>query len=49
MNPFEVVYGNSPPSIISHMLGISKVQEVDKNIIVHEAILRTLKNNLAMD
>jgi hypothetical protein len=30
------------------MLGVSKVQEVEKNITVREAILRTLKENFVM-
>jgi hypothetical protein len=49
MTPFEVVYGKNPPSIISYMAGISKVQEVENNVSIHEAILITLKTNLAMD
>ena len=48
MTPFEEVYGKQPPSIISYMPGVSKVQSVDQNIIVQEAILRTLKENLVM-
>jgi hypothetical protein len=48
MTPFEEVYGKNPPSVLSYMPGVSKVQEVDKNIVVHEAILHTLKTNLAM-
>jgi hypothetical protein len=30
MNPFEVVYGQNPPSVISYFLGVSKVQAVDQ-------------------
>jgi hypothetical protein len=48
MTPFEVVYGQNPPSVLSYMPGVSKVQEVDNNLAVREAILCTLKTNLAM-
>jgi hypothetical protein len=48
MTPFEEVYVQNPPSVLSYILGVSKVQEVEKNISVHEAILCTLKTNLAM-
>jgi hypothetical protein len=48
MTPFEVVYGQTPPSVLSYMPGVSKVQEIEKNIIVREAILRALKDNLVM-
>ena len=48
MNPFEVVYGQNPPLVISYILGVSKVQEVEKNITIHEAILCVLKDNLVM-
>jgi hypothetical protein len=34
MTPFEAVYGQNPPSVLSYMPGVSKVQEVDKNITV---------------
>jgi hypothetical protein len=34
MTPFEVVYGQNPSSVLSYMPGVSKVQEVDKNITV---------------
>jgi hypothetical protein len=48
MTPFEAVYGKNPPSVLSYMPGVSKVQEVDNNLAVREAILHTLKTNLAM-
>jgi hypothetical protein len=48
MNPFEAVYGQKPPSIISYLPGVSKVQVVDQTLTVREAILRTLKENLVM-
>jgi hypothetical protein len=48
MTPFEAVYGQNPPSILSYIPGVSKVRAVEKNIIVHEAILCALKDNLVM-
>jgi hypothetical protein len=48
MTPFEAVYGQNPPSVLSYMPGVSKVQEVEKNITVREAILHSLKENLVM-
>jgi hypothetical protein len=30
MTPFEAVYGQNPPSVLSYMPGVSKVQEVEK-------------------
>jgi hypothetical protein len=49
MTPFEVVYGQKPPLVLPFLLGVSKVEEVDHNLTVHMNILRTLKDNLAMD
>ena len=49
MTPFEVVYGQNPPSFLSYILGVSKVHEFKKNIIVWEVILCALKDNLVMD
>jgi hypothetical protein len=43
MTTFEAVYGQNPPLVLSYMSGVSKVQEVDKNITVHEDSLRALK------
>jgi hypothetical protein len=48
MNPFEAVYGQKPPSVLSYLPGVSKVQVVDQTLTVQEAILRTLKKNLVM-
>ena len=48
MNPFEVVYGQNPPSVLSYFPSVSKVQVVDQTLIVREVILRTLKENLGM-
>jgi hypothetical protein len=48
MTPFEVVYGQNPPLVLSYFPGVSKVQAVDQMLTVREAILRTLKENLFM-
>jgi hypothetical protein len=48
MNPFEAVYGQNPPSVLSYLLSVSKVHEVDQTLTVREAIFRTLKDNLVM-
>jgi hypothetical protein len=48
MNPFEAVYGQKPPSVLSYLPGVSKVQAVDQTLIVREDILCTLKENLVM-
>jgi hypothetical protein len=48
MTPFEVVYGQKPPSVLSYLLGASKVQAVDLTLTAWEAILCTLKENLVM-
>jgi hypothetical protein len=48
MTPFEMVYGQKPPLVLSYLLGVSKVQAVDQMITVLEATLHTLKDNLVM-
>jgi hypothetical protein len=48
MTPFEAIYGQNPPLVLSYLPGVSKVQAVDETLIVQEAILRTLKENLVM-
>jgi hypothetical protein len=48
MTPFEAVYGQKPPSVLPYMSGVSKVQEVDRNLTVCMTILCTLKENLVM-
>jgi hypothetical protein len=49
MTPFEAVYGQNPPSVLSYFPNVSKVEAVDQILTVREAILRTLKDNLVMD
>jgi hypothetical protein len=48
MTPFEAVYGQNPPSFLSYMPGVLKVQEVAKNITIREDILHALKDNWVM-
>jgi hypothetical protein len=48
LTPFEAVYGQKPPSVLSYLLGTSKVQAVDLTLTAREAILCTLKENLVM-
>jgi hypothetical protein len=48
MTPFEAVYGQKPPSVLSYIPGASKVQAIDLTLTAREAILRTLKENLVM-
>jgi hypothetical protein len=48
MTPFEAVYGQKPPSVLSYLPGTLKVQVVDQTLTVREDILRTLKENLVM-
>ena len=48
MTPFEAVYGHKPPSVLSYLPDVSKVQAVDQTHTNREAILRTLKDNLVM-
>jgi hypothetical protein len=48
LTPFEVVYGQNLPSVLSYFLGVSKVQVVDQRLTVQEAIIHTLKENLVM-
>jgi hypothetical protein len=48
MTPFEAVYGQKPPSVLSYLPGVLKVQAVDQTLTVREVVLRTLKENLVM-
>jgi hypothetical protein len=48
MIPYEVVYGQQTPSIISYILDTSKVQEVETLLHNHKLTLATLKDNVAM-
>jgi hypothetical protein len=48
MTPFEAIYGQKTPSVLSYLPGVSKVQAVDQMLTVRETILCTLKENLIM-
>jgi hypothetical protein len=48
MNPFGVVYGKNEPSVLSYILSVSKVHEVENNLTLHAAIICTLKENLVL-
>jgi hypothetical protein len=48
MTPFEAIYGQNPPSVLSYIPSLSKVQAVDQTLTVREAILCSLKENLVM-
>ena len=48
MTPYEAVYGQQPPSILTYLPGSSKVQAVDNLLQNRDAILTTLKDNLAL-
>jgi hypothetical protein len=48
MTPFEAIYGQKPPTVLSYLLGTSKVQAVDQTLTFREDILRTLQENLVM-
>jgi hypothetical protein len=48
MTPFEAVYGQKPPSVLSYLPGASKVQAVDLTLTNREAILHTLIENLVV-
>jgi hypothetical protein len=36
------------PSVLSYILGVSKVQAIEQTLTFQEGILRTLKENLVM-
>jgi hypothetical protein len=48
ITPFEAVYGQNPPLVLSYLPGVSKVQAIDQTLTVRETILHTLKENLVM-
>jgi hypothetical protein len=49
MTPFEAVYGQKPPSVLSYLPGTLKVQAVDQTLTVQEDILCILKEKLVME
>jgi hypothetical protein len=48
MTRFEAIYGKNPPSVLSYLPSVSKVQVVDQTLIVQKDILCSLKENLVM-
>jgi hypothetical protein len=46
--PFEAVYGQKPPSVLSYLPGTSTVQAIHQTLIAQEDILHALKENLVM-
>ena len=48
MTPFEAVYGQKPPSVLSYLPSVSKVQTIYQTLTVQESILCTLKENFVM-
>lgn len=46
MTPFEVVYGRAPPLIPKFMMGASKVEAVEQELVDRDEILRQLRYNL---
>jgi len=48
MTPYEVVYGQQSPSVISCLPGTSKVQAMDSLLYNRDVTLSALKDNLAM-
>jgi len=48
MAPYEAIYGQQLPSVITYLPGTSRVQAKDSLLQSHYIILATLKDNLAM-
>lgn len=46
VSPFEVVYGQSPPSLLTYIIGTSRVEAVDSYLRDQDAILCYLRANL---
>jgi hypothetical protein len=49
MTPFEAVYEQKPPSVLSYLPSVPKVHAVDQTLTAREDILHTLKENLVME
>ena len=48
MEDYELVYGQQPYSIISYLLGNSKVNSMDSFLQNYESTLATLNENMEM-
>ena len=46
MTPFQALYGRLPPSIPLYSDGLSRVNEVDQNLLHQDKLLQHLKMNL---
>ena len=46
MSPLNEIYGKQPPLVISYLLGISKVLEVEKTLAFNVDIICTLGDTL---
>jgi hypothetical protein len=46
--PFEAVYGTPPPTLLTYVPGISRIQVVDESLRDRDAILRELRHNLSL-
>uniref|UniRef100_A0A5B6Z003 Chromo domain-containing protein n=1 Tax=Davidia involucrata TaxID=16924 RepID=A0A5B6Z003_DAVIN len=44
--PFNVVYGQSPPNLLSYVLHTTAVDAVDKALVERDALLQTVKQRL---
>ena len=44
--PFELVYGRTPPSILSYIEGASRLEAIDQELRSRDELLKKLKSNL---
>ena len=44
--PFEVVYGRSPPTMLSYCPGLAKLEAVDQELFNRDLVLQDLRNRL---
>ena len=47
LTPFEALYGFSPPTLQSYVLGITRMDALDSLLCQREAVLAALRSNLA--
>jgi hypothetical protein len=46
MTPFEAIYGKNPSSVLSYILGVSKVEDVENNLTVQDTVQETILHTL---
>lgn len=46
LTPFQAVYGKPPPTILQHLPGETRVEEVSHALLDRDEIIRQLKYNL---